>query len=145
MPPWKIVIEEEVQPTFAQMPLYQISKEGWVEMEKNWQNLIDVGLYASIKVVFEPQNDHRLCAFLKSSSYGALDEVQMMDRVLPFDIDAVSRCLRLPKEGMILFLVAHYTDEDLKEVFEPKVKAAVGYLLSKAKGVWKEWLSYINY
>jgi hypothetical protein len=68
-----------------------------------------------------------------------------MDQLLPFDIDAISRCLRLPQEGMNISLVAQYTDEDLEEVFEPHARTASGYLLSKAKGVWRVWLSYINY
>ena len=139
------MVDEEAQPDIAQMPLYQISKEGWEEIKKNRQNLIDTGLYHSMKVVFEPQNDHRLRAFLKSSNYGALDEVLMMDRVLPFDIDTVSRNLRLPKEGMTLSSVTHLTDEHLKEVFESKAKTDAGYQLAKAKGIWKEWLSYVNY
>jgi hypothetical protein len=32
-------------------------------------------LWFSMKVVFEPQNDHQLRAFVKGSCYGALDEV----------------------------------------------------------------------
>ena len=46
---------------------------------------------------------------------------------------------------MTLSLVTHLTDEHLKEVFEPKAKTNAGYLLTKAKGIWKEWLSYVNY
>jgi hypothetical protein len=145
MAPRKKVVDEDAQPDIAQMPLFVISTERLVEIEKNRQNLLDAGLYHSMKVVFEPQNDYRLRAFLKSSSYGALDEVNMMDRVLPFDIDAVSRCLRLPQEGMTLSGATHFTEEHLKDVFEPKAKTDAGYLLAKAKGIWKEWLSYVNY
>jgi hypothetical protein len=43
---------------------------------------------------------------MKGSCYGAVDEVQIMDRLLPFDIDAISRCLRLPQEGMNISSVA---------------------------------------
>jgi hypothetical protein len=81
---------------------------------------------------------------VKGSCYGAVDEVQIMDRLLPFDIDAISRCLRLPQEGMNISSVAQYIDEDLEEVFEPHARTASGYLLSKAKGVWRVWLHYIN-
>jgi hypothetical protein len=101
-------------------------------------------LWFSMKVVFEPQNDHRLRAFVKGSCYGALDKVQMMDQLLPFDIDAISRCLRLPQEGMNISSVVQYIEEDLEEVFEPHARTASGYLLSKAKGVWRVWLPYIN-
>ena len=104
--PQRKAIEDDGKPKFDQMPLYQISPEGWVEMEKNQQNLIDVGLYISMKVIFEPQNDHWLGAFVKSSYYGVLDKVQMMDQLLFFEIDAISRCLRLPKEGMNISSVA---------------------------------------
>jgi hypothetical protein len=97
-----------------------------------------------MKVFFEPQNDHRLRAFVKGSCYGALDEVQMMDRLLPFDIDAISRCLRLPQERMNISSVAQYIEEDLEEVFESHARTTSGYLLSKAKGVWRVWLPYIN-
>jgi hypothetical protein len=45
---------------------------------------------------------------------------------------------------MNISLVAQYTEEDLEEVFEPHVRTASGYLLSKAKGVWRVWLPYIN-
>ena len=79
-----------------------------------------------MKVVFEPQNDHWLHAFVKSLSYGALDEVQMMDRLLPFDIDVVSRCLRLPKEEMNILSVVQYKDKDLEEVFESHAKTVSG-------------------
>lgn len=53
----------------------------------------------------------------------------MMDRVLPFDIDVVSRCLRLPKEGMSLSSVAQYKDEDLDDVFTPmpKLQLVISY------------------
>jgi hypothetical protein len=142
--PRKKTIEEDGKPEFEPMPLFQISPEGWVEMERNRQNLIDVGLWFSMKVVFEPQNDHRLRTFVKGSCYGAVDEVQIMDRLLPFDIDAISRCLRLPQEGMNISSVVQYTEEDLEEVFEPHARTASGYLLSKAKGVWRVWLPYIN-
>jgi hypothetical protein len=81
---------------------------------------------------------------VKGSCYGAVDEVQIMDRLLPFDIDAISRCLRLPQEGMNISSVAQYTEEDLEEVFEPHARTASGYLLSKAKGIWRVWLPYIN-
>jgi hypothetical protein len=81
---------------------------------------------------------------VKGSCYGAVDEVQIMDRLLPFDIDAISRCLRLPQEGMNISSVAQYIDEDLEEVFEPHARTASGYLLSKAKGIWRVWLHYIN-
>jgi hypothetical protein len=104
--PWRKATEEDGKPEFELMPLYQISPEGWVEMERNRQNLFDAGLWFSMKVVFEPQNDHRLRAFMKGSYYGAVDEVQIMDRLLPFDIDAISRCLRLPQEGMNISSVA---------------------------------------
>jgi hypothetical protein len=116
-----------------------------VDMEHNQQNLKDAGLWFSMQVVFEPQNEHRLRAFVKSSCYRALDKVQMMDRLLPFDINAVSVYLRLPKEGMSMSTVAYYQEEDLEEVFEPDAKTASGYLLSKAKGIWRSWLSYVNY
>jgi hypothetical protein len=143
--PRRKAIEEDGKPEFEPMPLYQISPEGWVEMERNRQNLVDARLWFSMKVVFEPQNDHRLRAFVKGSCYGAVDEVQIMDWLLPFDIDAISRCLRLPQEGMNISSVVQYTDEDLEEVFEPHARTASSYLLSKAKGVWRVWLSYINY
>jgi hypothetical protein len=142
--PRKKATEEDGKPEFELMPLYQISPEGWIEMERNRQNLIDAGLWFSMKVVFEPQNDHRLRAFVKGSCYGALDEVQIMDRLLLFDIDAISRCLRLPQEGMNISSTAQYIEEDLEEVFEPHARTASGYLLSKAKCVWRVWLSYIN-
>jgi hypothetical protein len=142
--PRRKATEEDGKPEFEPMPLYQISPEGWMEMERNRQNLIDAGLWFSMKVVFEPQNDHRLRAFMKGSCYGAVDEVQIMDQLLPFDIDAISRCLRLPQEGMNISSVVQYTDEDLEEVFEPHARTASGYLLSKAKGVWRVWLPYIN-
>jgi hypothetical protein len=67
-----------------------------------------------------------------------------MDWLLPFDIDAISRCLRLPQEGMNISSVAQYAEEDLEEVSEPHARTTSGYLLSKAKGVWKVWLPYIN-
>ena len=74
---------------------------------------------------------------MKGLFYGALDEIQIMDWLLPFDIDAISRCLRLPQEGMNI-------EEDLEEVFESHARTAFGYLLSKAKGVWRVWLPYFN-
>jgi hypothetical protein len=70
---------------------------------------------------------------VKGSCYGAVDEVQIMDRLLPFDIDAISRCLRLPQEGMNISSVAQYTDEDLEEVFEPHVRTAF-YLRPRVYG-----------
>jgi hypothetical protein len=143
--PRKKPVEDDGKPEFKQMPLYQITPEGWVELEWNRQNLVDAGLWFSMKVAFEPQNDHRLRAFVKSSCYGALDEVQMMDRLLLFDIDAISRCLRLPQEGMSISSVAQYTDEDIDDVFDPEAWTSSRYLLSKAKGVWRIWLAYINY
>jgi hypothetical protein len=69
----------------------------------------------------------------------------MMDRLLPFDIDVVSRCLRLPQEGMTMGGVAHFKEADLTQVFEPNAKTTAGYALAKAKGVYKEWLSYVNH
>jgi hypothetical protein len=52
-----------------------------------------------MKVVFEPQNDHRLRAFVKGSCYGAVDEVQIMDRLLPFDIDTIQGVCDCPMKG----------------------------------------------
>jgi predicted nucleic acid-binding Zn-ribbon protein len=40
--------------------------------------------------------------------------------------------------------VAHFTEEDLTSVFEPNAKTAAGYNLSKAKGIYREWLTYVN-
>ena len=85
MLPQKKIVEEDAQPEFAQMPLYQISKEGWVEMEKNRQNLTDARLYASMKVVFESQNDHRLRAFLKRSSCRDMDRRKYFLKVFKSD------------------------------------------------------------
>jgi hypothetical protein len=138
-------INNEGKPKFKSMPLYQMSLESWVDMEQNQQNLKDAGLWFFMQVAFEPQNEHRLRAFVQSSCYGALDEVQMMHRLLPFNINAVSVCLRLPKEGMSMSAVAQYQEENLEEVFEPDAKTASGHLLSKAKDIWRSWLSYVNY
>jgi hypothetical protein len=69
----------------------------------------------------------------------------MMDRLLPFDIDAVSRCLRLPQEGMMMGGVAHFKEDDLSHVFESNAKTVAGYASTKAKGIYKEWLSYVNH
>jgi hypothetical protein len=41
--PRRKATEEDGKPEFEPMPLYQISPEGWVEMERNRQNLIDAG------------------------------------------------------------------------------------------------------
>jgi hypothetical protein len=40
--------------------------------------------------------------------------------------------------------VGHLRDEDLIDIFESNVKMTTGYAIAKAKGMWKEWLSYIN-
>jgi hypothetical protein len=141
----KKAADDDAKPDFEQVPLKVIAPDYWPEIERNKKNLIDVGLWFSLLVVFEPRNDHRLRAFVKSSCYGALDEVQMMDRLLPFDIDAVSRCLRLPQEGMTMGGVAHFKEDDLSHVFESNAKTVVGYALAKAKGIYKEWLSYVNH
>jgi hypothetical protein len=69
----------------------------------------------------------------------------MMDKLLPFDIDVVSRCLQLSKEGMTMSRVVQFKNEDIAHVFEPNTKTIAGYLLTKTKGIDKEWLSYINY
>jgi hypothetical protein len=98
--------EDEGKPEFDPMPLYSIPPKSWPEVERNQQNLKDASLWFLILVAFEPQNDHRLRAFVKSSYYGMLDEVQIMDCLLPFDINVVSLCLRLPKEGMSMSAVA---------------------------------------
>jgi hypothetical protein len=42
--PWRKATEEDGKPEFEPMQLYQISPEGWVEMERNERNLIDAGL-----------------------------------------------------------------------------------------------------
>jgi hypothetical protein len=52
--PQKKATEKDGKPEFEPMPLYQISPKGWVEMERNRQNLFDAGLWFSMKVVFEP-------------------------------------------------------------------------------------------
>jgi hypothetical protein len=82
---------------------------------------------------------------VKNFCYGALDEVQMMDR-LPFDIDIVSRCLRLPQEEMWMSSVAHLKEEDLKDVFEPNANTTAGYLCLEQKvSIKSEWLSFVNH
>jgi hypothetical protein len=77
------------------MPQFKISKEYWPTIEMNQDNLKATWLWFSMHMVFEDQDNQHLQAFVKNSYYGALDKVLIGDRNLPFDIDAVSRCLRL--------------------------------------------------
>jgi hypothetical protein len=81
---------------------------------------------------------------VKNSYYGAIDKVLIGNRYLPFDIDAISRCLRLLQEGLTLSLVGHLRDEDLIDIFESNAKTTTSYAIAKAKRMWKAWLSYIN-
>jgi hypothetical protein len=54
----KKTADDDAKPDFEQVPLKVIAPDYWPEVERNKQNLIDAGLWFSILVVFEPQNDH---------------------------------------------------------------------------------------
>ena len=59
--------EEKLKPTFNNLIIQMIDHTFWPEVEKNWKNLEDVGLWDFLLVPLEPQDNARTKQFLHKS------------------------------------------------------------------------------
>ena len=97
---------------------------------------------------FDPigQDNARTRQFLHKSVWGSKSKVNMDGRIIHFTSVNISKIFKLPQgKETILTEATALTSEMLRMVFDDKkAKTRNGFMISKAKGIWKSWLPWVN-
>ena len=135
--------EEKLRPTFHNLIIRMIDHTFWPEMEKNRKNLKEAGLWDFLLIPLEPQDNARTRQFLHKSVWGSKSKVNMDGRIIHFTSANISKIFKLPQgKETILIEATALTFEMLRMVFDAKTRN--GFMISKAKEIWKSWLPWVN-
>ena len=138
--------EEKLRPTFHNLIIRIIDHTFWPKIEKNWKNLKEAGLWDFLLIPLEPQDNARTRQFLHKSVWGNKSKVNMDRRIIHFTLANISKIFKLPQgKETILTEATALTSEMLQMVFDDKkAKTRNRFTISKAKGIWKSWLPWMN-
>ena len=84
--------------------------------------------------------------FLHKSVWGIKSTVNIDGRIIHFSTANISKIFKLPQGKEIVLTEATGLSSDmLQMVFEDKkAKTKNGFTISKATGIWKSWLPWVN-
>ena len=89
--------EEKLRPTFHNISIRMIDHTFWPELEKNWRNLVDAGLWEFLLIPLELQDNARTRQFLHKSVWGSKSKVNMDGRIIHFSSASISKIFKLPQ------------------------------------------------
>ena len=138
--------EKKLRPTFHNLIIRMIDHTFWPEVEKNRKNLKEAGLWDFLVIPLEPQDNARTRQFLHKSVWGSKSKVNIDGRIIHFTTANISKVFKLPqgKETILTEAIA-LTSKMLQMVFnDKKAKTRNGFSISKAKGIWRSWLPWVN-
>ena len=139
------VEKDKGRPKLEKMELKKIPVAIWPQVESNRKNLQDSRLWDFLLISLQDQDDDRVRQFLKNSNYGARSTFLIDENRIQFTPESISKSLRLFQgEGSMDTEVSDMRDEDLIPIFEKNSRTSKGFALEKAKGIWKEWLAFVN-
>ena len=133
------------RPKLEQMVLRRFSPAAWEAIAANQKCLKEAKLWDFLVTPFQNQDDRRIRQFLKNSNFGARSTVLVDEDRIQFTPESVSKLMNLFQgDGNIDTEVSDMREEDLIPIFEKNCRASKGFVLAKAKGIWKEWLPFVN-
>ena len=88
--------EEKLRPNFHNVIIRMIDHTFWPEIEKNWKNLVEAGLWDFLLIPLEPQDNARTRQFLHKSVWGSKSKVNMDGRIIHFTSANISKIFKLP-------------------------------------------------
>ena len=140
------VEEEKLKPTFNNLNARMIDHTLWPEVGKNWKNLEDVGLWDFLLIPLEPQDNVRTRQFLYNSVWGSKSIVDIERKIVHFSLASISETFKLPQgKATVLTKAIALSSAMLRMVFDDKkAKTKNGFMINKAKGIWKAWLPWVN-
>ena len=138
--------EDRLKPTLNLYHARAIIHTFWLEVEKNQQNLEKASLWHFLLIPLEPQNNTRTRQFLHSSVWGSKSVVDIDGKIVHFSAQVISELFKLPQgTGSVSTEATALTSAMLKMVFDDKkAKTRNGFQISKARGIWKDWLPWVN-
>ena len=97
-------------------------------------------------IPLEPQDNARTRQFLHKFIWGSKSKVNMDARIIHFSSASISKIFKLPQgKETILTEATALTSKMLWMVSDDKkAKTKNGFTISKAKGIWKSWLPWVN-
>ena len=140
------VQEEKLRPTIHNLSVKMIEYNFWPEVTKNQENLIEAGIWEFLLIPLEPQDNARTRQFLNESIWGSKSKVNIDGWIIHFTAASISKIFKLPQgKETILTEATDLTPEMLQMVFDDKkAKTRKGFSISKAKGIWRSWLPWVN-
>ena len=138
--------EEKLKPTFNNLIIRMIDYTFWPEVEKNRKNLEDAGLQDFLLIRLEPQNNVTTKQFLHKSVWGSKSTINIDGRIIHFSSANISKIFKLPQgKEIVLTEATALSSKMLQMVFDDKkAKTKNGFMISKATGIWKAWLPWVN-
>ena len=84
--------------------------------------------------------------FLHSYVWGSKSVADVDGRIVQFSTQVISELFKLPQgTGSVSTEATALTSAMLKMVFnDKKAKSRNGFQISKARGIWKDWLPWVN-
>ena len=140
------VQEEKLRPTFHNLSVKMIEYNFWPEVTKNQKNLAEAGIWEFLLIPLEPQDNARTRQFLNKSIWRSKSKVNIDGRIIHFTAASISKIFKLPQgKETILTEATNLIPEMLQMVFDDKkAKTRNGFSISKAKGIWRSWLPWVN-
>ena len=138
--------EEKLKSILNSLIARMIDHTFWPKVEKNRKNLEDVGLWDFLLIPLEPEDNMRTRQFLYNSVWGSKSIVDIEGRIVHFSSASILETFKLPQsKGTILIEATALSSAMLQMVFDDKkAKTKNGFMISKAKGIWKAWLPWVN-
>lgn len=129
------------RPKIDRLKLRQILPTAWNTVAANQKNLKEAQLQDFLTIPFQEQDDHQVRQFLKNSNYGSHSNVLIHNYRIQFTPESVARLMNLHQgDGTIDTEVGDLREEDRISIFQKNHRTSKGFVLARAKGIWKEWL-----